>query len=195
MNYPNSEVLKQFSKLMNGNFIERSYWESDKVKILHRNHPIIFDNYTEFRTSGGQNFEQKYTRVLSSFSSNSDFRFEIYPQSLLDSISKIFGAQDVKIGDKEFDRKFIIKSNDELKVKSFLKNDPVKLQILAFKDINFQISDQKGIWGEKLPDGEFELSFFINGLVDHTEILKQIHKLFCAALNRLEEMDILKTAS
>ena len=195
MNYLNSEVLKQFSTLMNGNFIERSIWESAKVEILHHNRPIIFDNYTEFRTSGGQNFEQQYTRVLSPISSNSDFKFEIYPQTLLNSISKIFGARDIIIGDKEFDRKFIIKSNDEVEVKSFLKDDSLKLQILAFKEINFQISDKKGIWGEKLPDGEFELSFFINGLVDHTEILKQIHKLFCAALNRLEEMDILKTAS
>ncbi len=43
MNYPNSEILKQFSTEMNGNFIERSYWESDKVEILHHNRPIIFD--------------------------------------------------------------------------------------------------------------------------------------------------------
>ena len=96
---------------------------------------------------------------------------------------------------KEFDRKFIIKANDEVKVKSFLKDDSLKQQITAFKDINFQISDQKGIWGEKLPDGEFELSFFINGLVDDIELLKQIHKLFCAALNRLEEMDVEKIVS
>ena len=41
-------------------------------------------------------------------------------------------------------------------MKSFLIDDSLKLQILAFKDVNFQISGQKGIWGEKLADGEFE---------------------------------------
>ena len=54
------------------------------------------------------------------------------------------------------------------------------------------ISGQKGIWDEKLADGEFELSFFIKGLVDDIELLKQIHKLFCAELNRLEEMHVEK---
>ena len=182
MNYSNSELLKKFSSEMNGNFIERSYWESAKVEIMHHNRSIIFDNYTEYRTSGGQNFQQDYTRVLSPISNTSNFRFEIYQETFLSSITKIFGAKDVIIDNEEFDRRFRIKSNDELKVKSF-------------EDINLQISDQKGIWGEKLPDGEFELSFFIKGLVDDIEILKQIHKLFCAALNRLEEMNILKTVS
>ena len=195
MNYSNSELLKKFSSEMNGNFIERSYWESAKVEIMHHNRSIIFDNYTEYRTSGGQNFQQDYTRALSPISNTSNFRFEIYQETFLSSITKIFGAQDVIIDNEEFDHRFRIKSNDELKVKSFLKDDALKLQILSFKDINLQISDQKGIWGEKLPDGEFELSFFIKGLVDDIEILKQIHKLFCAALNRLEEMNILKTVS
>lgn len=180
---------------MNGNFIERSYWESAKVEIMHHNRSIILDNYTEYRTSGGQNFQQDYTRVLSTISNNSNFRFEIYQETFLSSITKIVGAQDVVIDNEEFDRRFRIKSNDELKVKSFLKDDGLKLQILSFKNINLQISDQKGIWCEKLPDGEFELSFFINGLVDDIEILKQIYKLFCAALNRLEEMNILKRVS
>ena len=80
-------------------------------------------------------------------------------------------------------------------MKSFLIDDSLKLQILAFEDVNFQISDQKGIWGEKLLDGGFELSFFIKGLVDDIELLKQIHKLFCAALNSLEEMDVEKIIS
>lgn len=195
MNYSNSELLKKFSSEMNGNFIERSYWESAKVEIMHHNRSIIFDNYTEYRTSGGQNFQQDYTRVLSSISNTSNFRFEIYQETFLSSITKIFGTQDVIIDNEEFDHRFRIKSNDELKVKSFLKDDALKLQILSFEDINLQISDKKGIWGEKLPDGEFELNFFINGLVDNTEILKQIHKLFCAALNRLEEMNILKRVS
>lgn len=195
MNYSNSELLKKFSSEMNGNFIERSYWESAKVEIMHHNRSIIFDNYTEYRTSGGQNFQQDYTRVLSPISNNSNFRFEIYQETFLSSITKIVGAQDVVIDNEEFDRRFRIKSNDELKVKSFLKDDGLKLQILSFKNINLQISDQKGIWCEKLPDGEFELSFFIKGLVDDIEILKKIYKLFCAALNRLEEMNILKRVS
>ena len=80
-------------------------------------------------------------------------------------------------------------------MKSFLKDDSLKLKILAFDHINFQISDQKGIWGEKLTEGEFELSIFVNGVVDNIELLKQIHKLFCTALNRLEEMNILKRVS
>ena len=52
MNYSNSEILKRFSIEMQGNFIERTYWESDKVELQYNSRPIVFDNYTEYRTSG-----------------------------------------------------------------------------------------------------------------------------------------------
>ncbi len=51
-----------------------------------------------------------------------------------------------------------------------------------------QISDQKGIWGEKLPKHQFELSFFLNRKVRDLELLKAILKLFKIILDDLHEM-------
>src|SRR4051812_14305207 len=41
-----------------------------------------------------------------------DFRFKIEKQSIKHEIAKLFGMQDVVIGQPEFDKRFLIQSND-----------------------------------------------------------------------------------
>lgn len=40
------------------------------------------------------------------------FRFRVTPKHLFSGIGKFFGAQDIEIGDLEFDEEFIIKTNN-----------------------------------------------------------------------------------
>lgn len=186
MEYSNAELLKQFAIDMNGKFIDRSYFHAAKAAIKYQDWQIIFDNYTEYKVSGNYTLEQIYARVTVRIKSNDNFRFELYRQSLLSSISKIFGAQDIKIGDPDFDKSFILKTNDELKLKAFLLNPSLRNQI-AFQDkINLQISDKKGIWENKLPAGELELSYFVEEPINDYQKLKSIYILFTELLYQLK---------
>lgn len=192
MYYLNSEILKRFSIEMQGNFIQRTYWESDKVELKYNSRPIELDNYTEYRTSGNQNFQQNYTRVITPIFNTNNFKFQIYPETILSFISKIFGAQDIIIGDKEFDNTFILKTNDEFKLKAFLSNKNIRKYIHCIKGANLRISDQKGIWGVNLPETEFELSLFVEGLIVEVETLKLIHILFVEMIDQLEQIKAIK---
>lgn len=186
MEYSNAELLKQFAIDMNGKFIDRSYFHAAKAAIKYQDWQIIFDNYTEYKVSGNYTLERIYARVTVRIKSNDNFRFELYRQSLLSSISKIFGAQDIKIGDPDFDKSFILKTNDEHKLKAFLLNPSLRNQI-AFQDkINLQISDKKGIWENKLPAGELELSYFVEEPINDYQKLKSIYILFTELLYQLK---------
>jgi hypothetical protein len=194
MEYSNSNILKQFAAEMNGEFIDRNYHHSAKAELKHSDWKVIFDNYTEYKTSGGKTFEQIYARVISPIKSSDNFRFEICRKNIFSSITKIFGAQDIEIGNSEFDKAFVIKANNEFKLKAFLNNKSLRTQIENQDRINLQISDQKGIWEDKLPEREFELSFFIEEPINDSQKLKSIYSLFAEMLNQLKDINSIQAS-
>lgn len=183
-----SSIWKKFAEEIGGKYVEFHYWHSDKAEVNYNKWKIIFDNYIEYRTVSNLTLEKKYTRILAPFISLDDFRFEIYKQHFSDSIAKIFGCQDVEIGYPEFDKKYIVKTNNEFKIKSIFRNKNFINSFINLENPNFQISDQKGIWEEKLPEKEFELTLFFEGEINDIEILKSILNLFKEMLDALYEL-------
>ncbi|KAF2081921.1 hypothetical protein [Flavobacterium sharifuzzamanii] len=180
-------IWKEFANKTNGIFKEGYSWQSDSVVITYKNWKIIFDNYTLW--SG--KYSTEMTRIIVPINSNNDFRFEIYKEGLIRKIEKLFGAQDIQIGSEDFDKAFIIKSNNELKIKSLLRSTVIRSLFFDIKDVNIQISDQKGIWEQKLPENQFELSFYLDGKTADLQKLNQILELFKIILNELHQMSII----
>lgn len=74
-----------------------------------------------------------YTYVESELTSSNDYIFQIYNEKTLQRISKTLGAQDIIIGNEEFDRAFMIKGSDENNVIGILSTD-VQEALLLLKD-------------------------------------------------------------
>lgn len=175
---------QKFTKETNGIFKEGYSWRSDSTEIEYKKWKIIFDNFTLW--SGKHNAEM--TRIIVPISLTDNFRFEIYNEGFVRKIEKLFGAQDIEIGYPEFDKAFTIKSNNEFKIKKLLRNKEIRNLLTLQKEVNIQISDQKGIWEEKLPENEFELSYFIDGKIHALETLKSLLELFKLILHDLNQM-------
>ncbi|MGV3460116.1 MAG: hypothetical protein ACO1N9_06645 [Flavobacterium sp.] len=94
------------------------------------------------------------------FTSHDDFRFEVYETNLLNKIGKLFGMQDIKTGIPDFDKKFIIKSNNEIKIKELLNDSVVRNVIGNIKGITVEITNQDGVDGGILPKNKLALSIF-----------------------------------
>jgi hypothetical protein len=176
-----SNIWKEFAKESNGKYIEGFSWQSAKTEIEYNDLKIIFDNYTLW--SG--KYSKEMTRIIAPFKSTDNFRFEIYRSGLIRNIEKLFGGQDVKIGHEDFDKEFIIKTNNEHKIKDLLQNQKIRNLIEIQKNVNIEISDQKGIWEEKLPEMEFELSFYEDGEIKDIEQLKNLLNLFKELIDAL----------
>ena len=184
-------IWEEFAKEANGKFIEEFSWHSAKTEIDYKDLKIIFDNYTLW--SG--KYSTKMTRIIVPFNSVDSFRFKIYNSGLISQIEKIFGGQDVKIGREDFDKEFIIKANNELKIKTLLQNQKIRSIIQNQRNVHIEISDQKGIWEEKLPEKEFELSLYEDGKIEDIERLKLMLNLFKEIIDALFKMKSIEKKS
>lgn len=174
-------IWKNFSKQLGGIYIEGQYGQLDGTLVSYDGWNIKFDYYDLY--SG--KFSSRFTRVFVSINSLDNFRFEVYNNGAIRSIEKIFGAQDIEIGIKEFDNKYILKSNDGFKLKKLLQNQEIRKLIQSQKEVNIEISNYRGIW-EKEVD-ELELSFFVQGEIKSIEILISLLNLFKLILDNLAE--------
>lgn len=178
-------IWQEFAKETNGTFKVGYSWISDSNEIEYKNWKIIFDNYTAW--SG--KYSKEITRVIVPITLKDNFKFEIYNDGFVRKIEKLFGAQDLEIGYPDFDKAFVIKSNNEFKIKTLLRNKEIRNLILLQKEVNIQISDKKGIWEEQLPENEYELSYFIDGEIHNIETLKSLLEMFKLILDELHQMN------
>lgn len=174
-------IWKNFSELTGGTFFSGRYGMSDRAIVNYKNWEISFDYYDLY--SG--KFNQRFTRIFVPITSKDNFRFEIYNNGIIRSVEKFFGAQDVEIGIKGFDKKFILKANNEFKLKKLLQNSNLRSSIEKESEFNFQISNYKGIWEEKTEN--LELSFFVKGEIKSIEKLRSLLDIFKITLENLEE--------
>jgi len=178
-------IWEEFAIATGGKFVEREEnWLSDKTEIDYNGWKIIFDNYTLC----SDKFQREMTRVIAPIISIDKFRFEIYRNGLIRSIEKIFGAQDIEIGRPEFDKAFIIKANNEFKIKSLLQNQKIRNLIETQKEVNLELSNQKGVWESKLPGKELELQFYVDGAIQDINHLKLLLNLFQELLDNLYQI-------
>ena len=178
-------IWKVFSDETNAKFISAKYDQSAKTEIIYDNWKIIFDNYINYIVVGNSSSEKTYTRVVVPYESIDNFRFEIYNNGLIRNIEKFFGTQDVELGISKFDKKFIIKSNNEFKIKNLLQNLEIRNLIESLKDVNIETSNKKGIWEQELPEKQFELSFYVLNEIKNTSELKELLKLLKLLIDQL----------
>ncbi len=130
-------------------------------------------------------YDDEDVKPLTSFSTplpdETSFRFRIEKQSLKHEIGKLFGMQDVIIGHPAFDKRFLIQSNDEAKVKDIFSNAEVSATLLQHPVDDFEIREHK-IGANK------EIVFRLNleGGITEPAALKDIFQSFKTVLNTLK---------
>jgi hypothetical protein len=178
-------IWQELANETNGTFKEGYSWRSDSNTINYKSWTIVSDNYTLW--SG--KYSTQMTRVIAPIILTDNFKFEIYREGFVRKVEKLFGAQDIEIGYPDFDKAFTIKSNNELKIKTLLRNKEIRKLISSQTDVNIQISNNQGIWEKELPKNEFELSYFMDGKIQDIEILKSLIELFKLILDGLHEIN------
>jgi hypothetical protein len=74
---------------------------------------------TTFSRGSGKN-QTTYTRFRVSYPQSLDLGLRLTKQGLLAGIGKMFGSQDIEVGDKGFDDAIVVKGRDPERVKEFL---------------------------------------------------------------------------
>jgi hypothetical protein len=92
-------------------------------------------------SSAGGNQEGGFeeTVLITDLPANYNFNFEIHPDDFLQTLAKFFGAQDVKVGFKEFDDKLIVKANNESRVRELFQESSVREAFQNLSGFSFGI--------------------------------------------------------
>jgi hypothetical protein len=80
-----------------------------------------------------------FTTFSSYIFGRDNFKFSIHKQCFTDGIGKFFGMQDILLGFRDFDERFVIKTNNENRTASIFANQSVRDVLLSLPDLSFEI--------------------------------------------------------
>lgn len=178
------EIWRQLSAEIDARYVEGGFWKGDKVHATHDEWTVTLDTYA---VSTGKT-TIIFTRMRAPYVNPGGFRFTVYRKGLFSGIGKMLGMQDIEIGDESFDQDFIIKGNDETRVRELLSNQKIRELIARQPEIRFTVKDDEGWFGAKFPEGVDELYFQVVGVIKDVERLKLLYELFAETLDQLCRM-------
>lgn len=178
------EIWRQLSAEIGADYVDGSWRKSAKVEATHGEWTVTLDTYT---VSTGKAVIV-FTRMRAPYVNPDGFRFTVYRRSIFSGIAKLFGMQDVEVGVDSFDRDFIVKSNDESKVRALCLKPRLRELIDRQPEIHFTVKDDEGWFGPSFPEGVDELYFSVAGVIKDVERLKLLYELFAATLDELCRM-------
>lgn len=176
------EVWRRLGQEIGGDFVEGGFWKGDKVEVQHESWTITLDRYT---VSTGHS-HAVFTRMRAPFVSRDGFRFTIYRQGFWSEVGKKLGMQDIEVGHSvQFDEDFVIKANDESKVKALLANPEIRRLLNEQPHVRFELKDDENPFWKRFPEGVDELCFTVHGVIKDVDRLRKLFELFSEVLDEL----------
>ena len=112
-----------------------------------------------------------------------DFSFAIHHEGFLDEIGKFLGIQDLETGYIEFDKKVIVRSNNEEKVKQLFADSEVRSVFELLTDFSLGITSHHI---SHTDEKEYQLEFSSDLAITDQRALRKIYHAFVAVLYQLE---------
>ena len=175
------EIWRQLCAEIGAQYVEGGFWKGNKVQGTHGPWTITLDTHT---VSNGKT-STTYTRMRAPFVDPEGFRFTVYRKGIFSDIGKWLGMQDIEIGDEAFDRDFILKSDQETKLRELLGSSKIRDLISQQPEIYFAVKDDEGFFVSSFPQGVDELYFQVVGVIKDVERLKLLYALFAETLDQL----------
>ena len=159
-------------------------WGGGKVVAEIGQWTVTLDTYT---VSTGKS-TVTFTRMRAPYVNADGFRFIIYRSSIFTPLGVLLGMQDIQIGDAEFDREFVVKSNDPPRVRQLLSDAALRELLRSQERIHLEVKDHEGVFGAHFPEGVDMLNFTAHGVIKDMDRLQRLFELFAHTLHRLCHM-------
>jgi hypothetical protein len=175
------EVWRQLAEVIGARYVDGGFWRGDKVVARVGQWEVTLDTFEQSQGEGSTT----YTRLRAPYVNADGFRFRVYRTHLFSQLGELFGMQDIQVGDRAFDEMFVVKSNDERKVRALLKDEAIRNLLKANPNVFFEVKDDEGYFGASFPEGVDELHLSAAGVIKDIDRLRGLYSLFALALNRL----------
>ncbi len=175
------EIWRQLADQVGGQFVEGGFLGNSKVTASVGEWIITLDTYT---VSTGQ-VTVTYTRMRAPYVNADGFRFQISRAGFFTGLGKLLGMQDIEVGHLDFDQAFVIKGNDEAKVRRLFANRRIRHLLREQPAVSLTVKNDEGWFGKRFPEGVDELHFQRSGVVKDLDQLHGLFELFAEVLNHL----------
>jgi hypothetical protein len=186
-----SQIWKQFAIDHGGVYTPVP---DDQVVLEYKCYRVTLNAYTYYQSVGSSVSESDFTIAMVEFVSNDDYQLQLSAQGFLDRVAKLFGAQDIKIGDERFDKRFVVKSNDELKTMLFLSNAYLVLTLLDLRIVRLDITKAEGLWSEQPSEGKFMLYCVLDHRMKGIDQLNKFYKMITLVFDELVKYGIVASS-
>lgn len=175
------EIWKAISEEIQATYEKKNFWTDSRLEVRHGSWVLTLDTYTE---SYG-NSMMTYTRMRTPFVNPGGFRFKIYKEGFFSGIGKALGGQDIEVGDPDFDGAFVIKGNDEERVRQLFQNSRIRALLPMLPYVSMEIKPHDGVMGPGFGEDEDELYFAVPGVLKEMDQLKSLFDLFSEVLETM----------
>lgn len=191
-------VWKEFSNKLDGQYIDIHRWTPAIIKFQHKDHELTFDIPS---VGGGYEAYTTVTRLRLPFQRLKELKMKLYKETVKSSIGKVFGLQDIIVGDKQLDKEFIIQSNNKKLIKEVLASEPLVEKLILFpKGLVVEIKYEPDRFDDAMhahveqnwPEGVEVLQLTLGGFVKNPEVLENMYHVACRLLNVLLVCNVAK---
>ena len=156
---------------------ESSFWRGDRVVARVGPWEVVLELCLLNKVT--------FTRVRAPYVNADGFRFNVFRKHLLSGVAEWLGFQDVRVGYAKFDEAFVIRGNDEGKLKLLFDNPRLRQLLSAQPHVAFRVIKDEGVFRRIYPEGVDQLQFLAAGAVKDIDRLKALFELFAETLDTL----------
>ncbi len=178
------EVWSQLSEFIGADYVDGGFFGKNKVVVHVKEWTITLDTYT---VSTGKS-SVTYTRMRAPYINKDGLYFKIYKAGIFSDLGRLLGMQDIQIGFDEFDTDYVIKGNNDDKIRELFSKTNIRSLIELQPRFSLQIKDDEGWFGESFPEGVDELYFSVAGVIRDIDLLKALFDLFAEVLDYMCEI-------
>jgi hypothetical protein len=159
--------------------------EHDRMGLRHRNWTLVLD--TVIRSLGKT--AATFTRLRAHYYNADSFQFKVLPAHALSFIDKKFGMQDVEVGYRAFDKRFIIQGNSDQKLQSLFASEQLRHHMLEVpQKYKLETRTDHDWFLRDFRDGESELAFEMMWTPTEPELLAHIYQMMTTTLDQLQTL-------
>lgn len=122
-------------------------------------------------------------KISCKMGANRKFEFSISYEDTIEKLLKLFGQQDIQIGDEVFDKRYLIQGKDASVVTDLLAKSEVKAILLSNNVFSYGCSYNEG-------ENTIQLSCLVSRTISSKSELAELFKLFCLTVDQLKAQGI-----
>lgn len=164
---------------------EKGNWSGEALRVSAGPFTVTLDVHAQVAGRGSE----VVTRMRAAYINRDGFRFGLKRRSWMSDLTTFLGEQDLEIGDEDFDRQWVIKSNNVAELKRLLARPNVRERMSGCGVLQrLEVRDDEGWFGPEFPGEVDELYLEAEGRVSDAATLGELFAIFAGALTLLTQV-------